>query len=128
MDKRKVECGECVSEPIPVDQLPKSEEEWRKRLSPELFTVLRQRATEPPGSGKLLDHTGDGLYVCAGCGQPLYDSETKFDACGWPSFWDALPDAVHTRDDGAVEAICSRCEGHLGHIFPDGPPPTGKRH
>ena len=124
----KVECVGCDTPGIPEGELPAGEKEWKKRLSPEQYHVLRQRRTEPPYTGKLLNHTGDGIYQCAGCGQPLYDSKTKYDSCGWPSFWDALPGAVGTRNDGAVEAICSRCEGHLGHIFDDGPPPTRKRH
>jgi peptide-methionine (R)-S-oxide reductase len=105
-----------------------SDAEWRARLTPEAYRVLRQSGTEMPYTGEYLDHWADGVYSCAGCGQPLYDSRTKYDACGWPSFWDALPGAVATRDDGAVEAVCSRCGGHLGHIFGDGPPPTGLRH
>lgn len=125
----KVECSDCVSAPVALEKLPASEAEWKKRLTPEQFYILRQRGTERSGSGAYLHHTGDGVYACAGCGQPLYDSKTKYDACGWPSFWDALPGAVGTRNDGgSVEAVCSRCEGHLGHIFDDGPPPTGKRH
>lgn len=129
-DKKRPEIERvgCESPGIPADALPGSEAEWREKLSPEQFHVLRQRRTEPPDSGKLLHHKADGIYACAGCGLPLYDSKTKYDACGWPSFWDALPGAVETQDDGAVEAVCARCRGHLGHIFGDGPPPTGKRH
>ena len=128
-DRPKIECVGCESTPISESKLPATEAEWKKKLTPEQFTILRQRGTEPSGSGKYLHHTDDGIYVCAGCGQPLYDSKTKYDACGWPSFWDALPSAVATRNDGgSVEAICSRCQGHLGHIFDDGPKPTGKRH
>lgn len=124
----RFDCVGCDSPGVPESALPSSEAEWMKRLTAEQFHVLRQGGTERPYTGKLLHHTADGLYVCAGCGQPLYDSKTKYDACGWPSFWDALPGAVATRDDGAVEAVCSRCGGHLGHIFADGPPPTGLRH
>ena len=131
MEPRKrpeIECAGCESPGVPAESLPVSEAQWREKLSPEEFHVLRQRATEPPYSGTLLNHKADGIYSCAGCGLPLYDSKTKYDSCGWPSFWDALPGAVDTQDDGAVEAVCSRCRGHLGHIFDDGPPPTGKRH
>ena len=128
-DKRpEIECSGCGSEAAPESALPATEEEWKAKLSSEQFRVLRRRGTEPSGTGEYLNHKEDGLYVCAGCGQPLYDSKTKYDACGWPSFWDGLPNAIATRRDGAVEAICSRCEGHLGHVFDDGPPPTGKRH
>ncbi|MCI0342789.1 MAG: peptide-methionine (R)-S-oxide reductase [Planctomycetales bacterium] len=129
---RKIECVGCesVATPaIPIEKLPAGEEEWKKKLSPERFFILRQGGTERAYTGEYLHHKGDGTYACAGCGQPLYDSKTKYDSCGWPSFWDALPGAVATRDDGgSPEAICSRCRGHLGHVFDDGPEPTGKRH
>ncbi|MBI4616963.1 MAG: peptide-methionine (R)-S-oxide reductase [Planctomycetes bacterium] len=122
-------CASCESAAISENDLPATEEAWKERLSPERFYILRQRGTEPSGSGEYLHHHEDGIYACAGCGQPLYDSTTKYDSCGWPSFWDSLPGAVATRaEPGAPEAICSRCEGHLGHVFDDGPPPTGKRH
>lgn len=126
---RKIECSDCETPAIPESALPATEADWKKKLTPEQFYILRQRGTEPSYSGKYLNHKADGLYACAGCGQVLYDSKTKYDSCGWPSFWDAVPGAVATQGDhGAVEAICSRCKGHLGHIFDDGPPPTGKRH
>jgi peptide-methionine (R)-S-oxide reductase len=124
----KFECTGCETQAIPESELPKTEGEWKKKLTPEQFFILRQRGTERPYTGAYLHHKEDGIYACAGCGQTLYDSKTKYDACGWPSFWDAAPGAVATRNDGAVEAVCSRCQGHLGHIFDDGPPPTGKRH
>ena len=105
---------------------------WRGAINFGLISIPVRlfSATEEKTLRFNLHHKEDGLYACAGCGQPLYDSRTKYDSCGWPSFWDALPGAVATRDDGsgAPEAICSRCKGHLGHIFDDGPPPTGKRH
>jgi len=123
----KASCTDCDAAPsVPVSALPASEEEWKKKLTPEEFYILRQKGTERPYTGKLLHHKADGLYACAGCGQPLYDSKTKYDSCGWPSFWDAIPGAVDKHPD--LEATCSRCKGHLGHIFDDGPPPTGKRH
>ncbi len=103
-----------------------SDEEWRRRLSPAQYRVCRQAGTEPPGSGDLLDHREKGRYHCAGCDRPLFDSETKYDACGWPSFWDALPGSVEVRSD--LEAVCTRCGSHLGHRFDDGPPPTGFRY
>jgi peptide-methionine (R)-S-oxide reductase len=124
--KPKVECVDCNSPAVPLSALPASEEEWKKKLTPEAFYILRQRGTEAPYTGKYLHTRSEGTYVCAGCGQPLYESKTKYDACGWPSFWDALPGAVVKHPD--LEATCSRCGGHLGHIFDDGPPPTGKRH
>ncbi len=124
--KPKIECADCESPAIPESALPASEAEWKNKLSPEVFQILRQRGTEPSYTGKYLKHKEDGIYSCAGCGQALYDSKTKYDSCGWPSFWDALPGTVVKHAD--LEATCSRCNGHLGHIFDDGPPPTGKRH
>jgi len=124
--KSKIECVDCNTPALPASALPASEDEWKKKLTPEQFYILRQKGTEHPYTGKLLGHKGDGFYACAGCGQKLYDSKTKYDSCGWPSFWDALPGAVVKHPD--LEATCSRCGGHLGHIFNDGPPPTGKRH
>jgi len=123
---KTVECVDCNTPAVAAETLPASEAEWKKKLTPEQFYILRQRGTEHPYTGKLLNHKGDGFYACAGCGQKLYDSKTKYDACGWPSFWDAISGAVDKHQD--LEATCSRCGGHLGHIFDDGPPPTGKRH
>ncbi len=126
---RKFECVGCESVATPVEKLPASEAEWKTRLSPERFFILRQGGTELAYTGEYLHHKGEGTYACAGCGQALYDSKTKYDACGWPSFWDAFPGAVGTQGEGgALEVHCSRCRGHLGHIFDDGPEPTGKRH
>ena len=123
----KPECTDCESTPaLDAASLPKSEEAWKKKLTPEQFEILRQKGTERPYTGAYLNHKEDGVYACAGCGQRLYDSKTKYDACGWPSFWDALPGAVDKHPD--LEATCSHCGGHLGHIFDDGPKPTGKRH
>ena len=123
----KPQCTDCESTPaLDAASLPASEEGWKKKLTPEQFYILRQKGTERPYSGAYLNHKADGVYACAGCGQPLYDSKTKYDACGWPSFWDALPGTVVKHSD--LEATCSRCGGHLGHIFDDGPKPTGKRH
>jgi peptide-methionine (R)-S-oxide reductase len=124
--KPKIECTDCNTPALAAEALPATEAEWKKKLTPEQFYILRQKGTEHPYTGKLLNHKGDGFYACAGCGQNLYDSKTKYDSCGWPSFWDALPGAVVKHPD--LEATCSRCAGHLGHIFDDGPPPTGKRH
>lgn len=111
-----------------------SVEEWRARLSPEAFAVLREAATERSGSSPLDHEYGPGIYHCAGCDLALYSSDAKFDSgTGWPSFWQPLPDAVRTRADAGwfstrTEVHCRRCGGHLGHVFPDGPQPTGKRY
>ena len=111
-----------------------TEAEWRERLTPEQFAVLREEATEPPFSSPLNEEHREGTFVCAGCANPLYPSQTKFDSgTGWPSFYDALPDAVATKTDYKLiyprtEVHCARCGGHQGHIFEDGPEPTGLRH
>lgn len=108
--------------------------QWKQRLSPEQYAVLRQAATERPFSSPLLNEHRRGEFICAGCDLPLYASSTKFESgTGWPSFWMPLANAVGTttdRSDGMVrtEVHCSRCGGHLGHVFDDGPPPTGKRY
>lgn len=112
----------------------RSEAEWKKRLSAQQFSVLRQEATERPHSSPLNKEKRKGLYACAGCGNALYASRTKFDSgTGWPSFWDAIPGAVGTKTDrkllyARTEVHCADCGGHLGHIFDDGPKPTGERH
>ncbi|WP_372909568.1 peptide-methionine (R)-S-oxide reductase MsrB [Salinigranum sp.] len=114
--------------------LPDSEAEWRERLSPEAYRILRERGTEPKFSGDFLGKSDDGTYVCAGCGTPLFDSDTKFDSnSGWPSFYDVLSGNVETRVDTShgmrrIEVVCATCDGHLGHVFEDGPDPTGKRY
>ena len=111
-----------------------SEEQWRARLTPDQFAVLREEATERPYTSPLLGEKRAGTYNCAGCDLPLYASETKFDSgTGWPSFYDAIENAVATRRDFKLlvprtEVHCSRCGGHLGHVFNDGPAPTGLRH
>ena len=111
-----------------------SDAEWRKRLSPEAYAVLRHEATERPGSSKLLKEHRAGTFVCAGCALPLFSSRTKYDSgTGWPSFWKPLPNAVGTSSDRLLgyertEVHCRRCGGHLGHVFDDGPRPTGKRY
>ncbi|HUD91167.1 peptide-methionine (R)-S-oxide reductase MsrB [Sphingobium sp.] len=108
--------------------------EWRRRLSPWAYKVLRQQATEHPYTSPLNDEHRAGTFACAGCRQRLFSSKTKFDSgTGWPSFWAALPKAVGTSRDlglGEVrtEVHCARCGGHLGHVFDDGPRPTGKRY
>jgi peptide-methionine (R)-S-oxide reductase len=114
--------------------MEKTEQDWRDELTTEQFQVLRLKGTEQPFSGKYWDEKADGTYVCAACGNELFTSVTKFDSgCGWPSFYDANVDAVTFHDDSShgmrrVEVTCSNCGGHLGHIFPDGPRPTGQRY
>lgn len=113
-----------------------SEDEWRGRLTPKGYAVLRTAATEPPWTGELLDEKRQGRYRCGGCGNELFRSGTKFDSgCGWPSFYEAVrPEAVELRDDRShgmtrTEVLCARCGSHLGHVFPDGyGTPTGDRY
>ena len=111
-----------------------SDAQWRSKLGPERYRILRQAGTERPYSSTLNKEKRKGIYACAGCNLPLFSSAAKFDSgTGWPSFWKPLPNAIGTSRDRAlgmirVEEHCRRCGGHLGHIFDDGPPPTGKRH
>jgi peptide-methionine (R)-S-oxide reductase len=111
-----------------------SDEEWQRRLTPEQYYVLREEGTERAGSSPLDDEKRAGIFACAGCEMPLYSSETKYDSgTGWPSFWAPLEGAVGTSEDRGLfttrtEVHCSRCGGHLGHVFDDGPPPTGLRY
>jgi peptide-methionine (R)-S-oxide reductase len=115
-------------------EVTRSDEEWRRLLAPEAFRVLREHGTEHRGSSPLNREKRDGTYLCAGCQQPLFDAETKFESgTGWPSFWAPLEQAVGTSADRSVgmarvEVHCARCGGHLGHVFPDGPAPTGMRY
>ncbi|MDN2566284.1 peptide-methionine (R)-S-oxide reductase MsrB [Aquibium sp. A9E412] len=115
-------------------EITRTEQEWRRLLTDEQYAVLREEATERAFTSPLNEEKREGLYHCAGCDLPLYSSETKFDSgTGWPSFWAALDDAIGTKEDRSffmvrTECHCRRCGGHLGHIFDDGPPPTGKRH
>ncbi len=112
----------------------KTEEEWRQTLTPEQFRVLRQHGTERAGTSPLDKNYSHGTYVCAGCGQPLFTSDTKFNSgTGWPSFYAPIEGAIDTSIDRSlfmtrVEVHCSRCGGHLGHVFNDGPKPTGLRY
>jgi len=112
-----------------------TEEEWRSKLTPEQYRILREKGTERPWSGPFLENKEKGVYECAGCGAELFSSETKFDSgCGWPSFFDPIQsDAVKEQKDTShgmirTEVVCARCGGHLGHVFPDGPKPTGLRY
>jgi peptide-methionine (R)-S-oxide reductase len=112
----------------------KSDDEWELKLTPEQFRVLRQHGTERAGTSPLNDEHRDGIFKCAGCGEVLFDSTTKYDSgSGWPSFYMPRPGAVETTTDRShfmtrVEAHCAKCGGHLGHVFPDGPRPTGQRY
>ena len=118
-----------------IEKLNLPEGEWQKRLSPEEYRVLRQQGTEPPGSGCFVGTKQPGTYVCAACGQPLFQAGQKFESgTGWPSFTSPISDeAIWEKQDGShgmirTEVRCARCESHLGHVFPDGPPPTHRRY
>jgi peptide-methionine (R)-S-oxide reductase len=122
--------------PVPSETFPvtRSEEEWRRILTPEQYAVLRQHATERPGSCALLHEKRAGTFKCAGCGQALFVNDRKFESgTGWPSFFAPLEGALGKTVDRSLgmvreEVHCSQCGGHLGHVFPDGPPPTGLRY
>lgn len=126
--------GRSAAETDERFEVTKSEEEWKKILTREQFSVLRKEGTEPPGTSSLLAEKREGTFNCAACDLPLYSSDTKYESgTGWPSFWEALPDSVSYREDNSLfmrrtEVHCRRCGGHLGHVFDDGPQPTGKRH
>ena len=116
------------------DKIRKTDAEWRSQMTPEQFRVARQKGTERPFSGEYWDKTEAGTYRCVGCGTPLFESRTKFDAgCGWPSYWEPVNSEVVERVRDAshgmvrVEVRCNRCGTHLGHVFEDGPEPTGER-
>ncbi|MFL6521122.1 MAG: peptide-methionine (R)-S-oxide reductase MsrB [Chthoniobacterales bacterium] len=117
------------------EKIGKTEEEWKKTLTAEQYHVLREKGTERPFTGKYADTHDDGMYRCAGCGNPLFSSETKYESgSGWPSFYEPVAkDAVETETDRKFgmtrnEVLCAKCGGHLGHVFPDGPEPTGLRY
>jgi peptide-methionine (R)-S-oxide reductase len=115
-------------------EVTKTDEEWRRLLTPAQYQVLRHEDTEPPGSSPLVAEHRTGVFVCAGCELPLFKSETKFESgTGWPSFWSQIEGSVGTETDRSLwmertEVHCRRCGGHLGHVFKDGPPPTGLRY
>ena len=117
------------------DKVEKTDAEWKKILDPEQFNILREKGTEMPYSGKYYLHKEKGIYLCSGCGNELFKSDTKFDAgCGWPSFSDVIDSSkvVYTKDKtlgmNRTEITCAKCGGHLGHVFDDGPAPTGLRY
>ncbi len=118
-----------------MPKVTKSDEEWRRELTPEQYEVLRRKGTERAYTGKYAQAKAPGVYRCAGCGEELFRSDAKFESgTGWPSFFEpAGADAVTTEEDTSygmrrIEVLCSSCEGHLGHLFPDGPAPTGQRY
>lgn len=119
----------------PMAEINKPEEEWRKQLTPEQYHVLREKGTERPFTGKFLKHKEKGVYTCAACGNELFSSDTKYDThCGWPSFFQSLGESkIRTKKDISfgmerIEIMCARCGSHLGHVFDDGPKPTGQRY
>lgn len=121
---------------MPEEILPQSENDWKAKLTPEQYRILRERGTEAPFTGELLQNKETGMYTCAGCGNELFHSDTKFESgSGWPSFYDVVnSEAVKLREDishgmARTEVVCARCGGHLGHLFDDGPnDTTGQRH
>jgi peptide-methionine (R)-S-oxide reductase len=117
------------------NQVNKTEAEWKQSLTPEQYHILREKGTEPAFTGEYVKTNDKGMYVCSACGNELFSSDTKFDAgCGWPSFWQAVdnkkiilqPDNTHGME--RTEVVCANCGSHLGHVFEDGPQPTGKRY
>lgn len=117
------------------DKVIKSDEEWKEALSPEEYRILREKGTERAFTGKYWDHHELGTYICAACGTELFESDTKFDSgCGWPSYFEPIDSSrIIYKDDSSygmkrTEVMCAKCDGHLGHVFDDGPPPTGLRY
>ncbi len=117
------------------DKIIKSDEEWKKELTPEEYRILREKGTEPAFTGKYWDHHELGTYTCAACGTELFESDTKFESgCGWPSYFEPIDSSrIIYKDDSSygmkrTEVMCAKCGGHLGHVFDDGPPPTGLRY
>jgi peptide-methionine (R)-S-oxide reductase len=127
-------CNSAPAQPPERFEFTLSDAEWRKRLPGQAYQVLRHEATETPFTSPLNDEHRAGIFSCKGCALPVFSSKTKFDSgTGWPSFWQPLANAVRTRNDSSLgmsrtEVHCRRCGGHLGHVFDDGPKPTGKRY
>jgi peptide-methionine (R)-S-oxide reductase len=126
--------SETTSNPV-TPKVQKTEAEWRELLTPEQFHVMREKGTERPFTGALLNNHDDGIYHCAACNAPLFTADKKFESgSGWPSFWLPIsPDAIQAHEDNSlgmrrVEVDCATCGAHLGHVFPDGPRPTGMRY
>ncbi len=133
-DKTDAKIGDKINAGV-GDKVVKSESDWKKQLTPMQYQVTRHAVTERPFTGEYNDHNRHGIYTCVCCGTPLFESDTKFDAgCGWPSYFKAIaPANVREVTDGShgmrrTEVICNVCDAHLGHVFPDGPPPTGLRY
>jgi len=117
------------------DEMNKTDKQWREELTPEQYHICREKGTEPPFTGQYLNNKEPGIYTCGCCGAELFDASTKFDSgSGWPSFWDVLDQArVNLIEDNShgmhrIEVTCANCGAHLGHVFPDGPAPTGQRY
>jgi peptide-methionine (R)-S-oxide reductase len=131
---QRLEAAGKPDDPIKIDKLKLSDEEWRKRLAPEAYAVLRHEATERAGTSPLNNEKRMGHFACAGCDLPLFTSDMKYDSgTGWPSFFTVIPGRVESKTDFKLvlprtEYHCARCEGHQGHLFDDGPKPTGKRY
>ena len=128
-------CAEEKEQIVDTNKVVKTEAEWKAQLTDEEYRVARKKGTERPYTGKYWDHKEWGIYSCVCCGQDLFVSDTKFDSgCGWPSYFKPVNDTVITehRDTSfgvvRIEVVCSKCDAHLGHVFPDGPPPTGQRY
>ena len=119
--------------PEKVTKIEKTDAEWRAELTPEQYHIMREKGTERPFTGALVNNHADGMYHCAACNAPLFKSDAKFESgSGWPSFYEPVPGAVQDHEDRSygmrrVESTCARCGAHLGHVFPDGPKPTGQR-
>ena len=118
----------------PSEKMKRTDSEWKRVLSKDEYHILREKGTERAFTGKYDGHFSDGNYFCAGCGNKLFESETKYrSGCGWPAFYEALPESVDETEDNTfgmnrIESTCSKCESHLGHVFNDGPDPTGLRY
>jgi peptide-methionine (R)-S-oxide reductase len=130
----KAEFEKAENQQASQSDLPQTEAQWKERLTPEQFRVARKKGTERAFTGEYWDCKKQGEYCCVACGQPLFDARTKFDSgTGWPSFWEPIsPESVATEQDNSwlmrrTEVLCSHCGSHLGHVFPDGPEPTGQR-